>query len=131
MRTIKFKAVIYDFDKNYVISSQSHIIREVTQIEWDLKTKEPVIWYGQGFVSNQFLLLKFTGLHDKNGKEIFEGDKVKAERSIGVVVFEEAKFKIKWINGNPEFYNDILSIHQDHLEIIGTIHDNPELLEVS
>ncbi len=67
---------------------------------------------------------QFTGLTDKNGKKIFEGD---------VIDWDE----LEW--GCPhrelvEWNYSQLSIRQDDwgewCEVIGNIHDNPELLEV-
>ena len=74
---------------------------------------------------------EFTGLTDKNGKKIFEGDIVKYGDSINKVVFEQR-------NGTAYFgvvMDDTETWHFCHLtnavgmEIIGNIHDNPELLK--
>lgn len=85
---------------------------------------------------------QFTGLCDKNGKEIFEGDIVRCQDSMGYsfvspVEFREGKFcmKTKYSNcitfSNKGQYNDgKCSFEYDiEHEVIGNIHDNPELLK--
>lgn len=77
---------------------------------------------------------QFTGLHDKNGKEIYEGDTIKITGSNEAkhVAYsdKEAAFGIQYPNGDFfAFVFDITGISEDCFEIIGNIHDNPELLE--
>lgn len=87
-------------------------------------------------VNNDLILMQSTGLTDKNGKEIFEGDVLKITDKhswLEVVSFSEKKamFVSKEI-GFPEsplweLFNTVLF----EIEIIGNIYENPELAEVS
>ena len=80
---------------------------------------------------NENTLGQFTGLIDKNGVKIFEGDIVRYGDTIHKVVFEQR-------NGTAYFglvYSPIETLQFGHyqdlrqLEVIGNIYENPELIE--
>jgi uncharacterized phage protein (TIGR01671 family) len=81
------------------------------------------------------ILMQYTGIKDKNGKKIFEGDIVKEIESeyttyIGSVMFSGGSFRFEYRSG---YYKQLSSkdIRQLHTsEIIGNIYENSELLEV-
>ena len=78
---------------------------------------------------------QYTGLTDKNGKKIFEGDIIASalhwlERpKNGVVIFRNGSFGLLWYRGEVEQFNPFTSMCNVEYEIIGNIHGNPELLK--
>lgn len=73
---------------------------------------------------------QYTGLKDKNGREIYEEDIIKTDFSyatwIGFVHFNKGNFELVDSDKNGQYLT--LSVLSD-IEIIGNIHDNPELLK--
>jgi uncharacterized phage protein (TIGR01671 family) len=68
---------------------------------------------------------QYTGLKDKNGKEIHEGD-ILSENII--VIFNDGCFKTTY-DGDSQNGSVLGAKRCEHIEIIGNIHENPELLE--
>ena len=79
-------------------------------------------------------LMQFTGLHDKNGKEIYEGDVLR-------FIIDDEVYRTQPVEWKPEFGLFYAGINvgeycpedmwacEDVYEVIGNIYENPELLE--
>jgi uncharacterized phage protein (TIGR01671 family) len=110
--------------------------RQIKFRAWDTRNSrfvfDPDIYSSQQY-HKRFTLEQFTGLLDKNGKEIYEGDVLADAKSIyrPQVVFEDGRFAFAFTyeNGHDVAPCQEWYITNNQLEVIGNIHENPELLE--
>lgn len=81
-------------------------------------------------------LMRYTGLKDRNGKEIYEGDIVrfyndeeyKLKPTNALVIYESAAFMLEHKKLGKEYLGE-MDIENMCIKILGNIYDNPELLE--
>lgn len=92
-----------------------------------------------GEVGSEWRLEQYTGLHDKNGKEIYESDIVEiiVEHNVYYPSKDAPKFtpikKVCPVKVRPGIMTVgkwiLCEFKQDKIQVIGNIHENPELLE--
>lgn len=107
-------------------------MREIKFRAWDKERKfmkYPKLW-DNTMPSNWdvfYVLMQFTGLHDKNGKEGYHKDIARSGKRLFVIEWqnEEARFWLSPYKGTNDWqFMDMLK----SFEIIGNIYENPELL---
>lgn len=102
--------------------------------EW-LDTSLNCVWTAinaQQYDNPEPVLMQYTGLKDKNGKEIYEGDIVVIDALVPI----EDLFttEVKWNTGSftankGNLYRTLAHWAQEGIKVIGNIYENPELLE--
>ena len=109
--------VIFDCCCNAISANDYYINDWVAKLDTDL--------YGCVYKVIPETVGQFTGLTDKNGVKIFEGDIIRFEDDIGYVIYngDTASFLVD----SPNRY--ISMDYSSEFEVIGNIHDNPGLLE--
>lgn len=132
MREIKFRAwlkghmVYIAPDDDYFIDGDGRLVK-IEQFENGCSY--------QVFEDHECNLMQYTGLKDKNGKDIYEGDVVCYN---GGKTESRAKMTVKWLDAGfvltayrEEWVYNLGECISDTLEIIGNLYENPELSELS
>ena len=119
MKEIEFRVYVKDKHKIYKVKEIDFNYKCV-KFEEENKPTDTMLMF------NQVELMQYTGLKDKNGKKIFEGDIVKdILGQIGQIIYKEkySAFVVdKWEVGYALWFDK-------GIEVIGNIYDNPKLLK--
>lgn len=123
-REIKFRAWSESFREYTMFYDVEMIIKE-DGVWWVCNNKTRIFQ----LTSRTHKLMQFTGLHDKNGKEIYEGDVLHdIGGKIWVVKWNHSGW-YKWISNPNEEGGVMFHIHEqfNNYKVIGNIYENPEL----
>ncbi|MEG1608929.1 MAG: YopX family protein [Clostridia bacterium] len=123
MEQLKIDVSAIQKDENYVTASQKAQWGKALQKYCDTQAQT---------------VGEFTGLCDKNGKNIFEGDIISSDNNGKFIIKwnnNKAKFVCGFVNKSEDYFGDYYCNLSDKyikqtFNVIGNIHDNPELLEV-
>ena len=119
MREIKFRAWYEKFNEMYIVKG----IDFQSEMAYFDKYNYRSIY--------DIELMQYTGLKDKNGKEIYEGD-ILSDGNIKKphkVVFENGSFRAEFKGDFDEYSFDLIDVVAQGCEIVGNIYENPELME--
>lgn len=129
MRILKYRAWIKDKHKMEKVSNITFLTNNSITISTDNLDSYDFYSYAE------YVLMEFTGIKDKTGKEVYEGDIVRFyddydEEYIASVVFIDCSgaYGVEW-DGFPTTFDDINEYYSEDIEVIGNIFEAPELLE--
>jgi uncharacterized phage protein (TIGR01671 family) len=102
--------------------------------------QEFVTWAPDYVFVDHLVIMQSTGLHDKNGKEIFDGDivtdgdvtsDIKYHQTLGFYMIGKYGFSVPFGQGvDVEYFEEFADHVSKTFEVVGNIYENPELLEV-
>ena len=128
MRDIKFRA----WDK------KDRVIRDVVGMSFYHDSVSVDIEHGRYLQDDvsRFELMQFTGLKDKNGTKIYEGDILTTDlsRPYLAVEFRNGAFMFQCHDNGKDYYDFMTATYENsnftkYHEVIGNIYENKELLE--
>ena len=124
MREVKFR--VWDKDSNKIYSQDDFILTFDTVGEDIYLSKNDKI-----IPLYRYDLMQYTGIKDKNGKEIYEGDIIDiGNGEIFTVGWHKYNQEFTFLNANNNYFeNTYRGDSRDTWEVIGNIYENEDLLE--
>jgi uncharacterized phage protein (TIGR01671 family) len=123
MREIKFRAFVKDIKKMIYNNHSAMSVKMFTP--------------NYAYLNSEVEVMQYTGLKDKNGVEIFEGDFVSTDlsRPFLIVEYRNGAFMYQCRHNGQDYYDHMEPAFEDEKKftkyhaVIGNIYENPELLE--
>ena len=129
MREIKFRAWVKEKKEIVNVEEIDFMNKVINYIDNDYENNRQEI---RGACFEDIELMEYTGLKDKNNKEIYEGDivKLRANHGIGVVKYSDewGAFVVEYIKPRPLAVLG-MNYYKEDIEVIGNIYENPELIK--
>ncbi|MEA0564569.1 YopX family protein [Lysinibacillus irui] len=147
MRKIKFRAFLKEKKKMLPVTYLTLSDEENEQVGIADCNNEGCVLCVDFYDYEKVELMQYTGLKDKNGKEIYEGDIVKTHDQNNVIEYEHGSFLVKGLHADeyertysvlyhylvdatiPDMPHSRFDGVTTTLEVIGNMYENPELLE--
>lgn len=126
MQETKFRAWDERIKDFIIVGYIDFVNKEIEGLPYNIQEGQDAIII-KGFEN----LEQFTGLYDKNGKEIYEGDILKNPDYEEVFFVEYHDGVAGYVGWGDDKIAGCYLITGDDIEVIGNIHENPELLEVA
>lgn len=119
MKEIKFRAWVEKFKEMYIVKM--------------IDLQKEIAYFDKYNYRSFYDIdpMQYTGLKDKNNKEIYEGDILSDGNNEKPykVIFENGSFRAEFEGDFEEYSFDLINIVAQGCEVVGNIYENPELMK--
>ena len=130
--SLEFGREIWPCTYKRIIKSETNENGDTVQLVLEMVSVDHILQ------SPEFEVMQFTGLLDKSGKEIYEGDIVfnhteEGRSNSNTIIWDKDRYVIEQLSAQDDEIDGIgiyleLYLYNEDIEVIGNIYENPELL---